>query len=231
MVKIFIFIFIFSTTNSFACKEPMIYKEANVKNFTFLESFLDESQEIFAGKIVNAGNERFRDQPIQIFMTKKIWLMGKKPHVYYVKDWYKNELHKENNLFGNYDFVSSSSGGFCPSFNMTRLQIPDKSYLYLGNSTVQYTIPLEMVVSLIKKLAERKSFWGNINPSWQFCEKNVECKVVKNKCGNELGINKKYEKKYLDFLESKESNRIDCSKEVANKNPTVKNKCVDYFCE
>lgn len=44
-------------------------------------------------------------------------------------------------------------------------------------------------------------------------------------------INQDQDTALAAYLSSKESERIDCKKEIVKKAVTVKNKCVDYFCE
>jgi hypothetical protein len=80
----------------------------------------------------------------------------------------------------------------------------------------------------IEKLAKKKDFVGEINPSWQFCESDNECVQSKNQCGKPIGVNKKYQKKYLDFLKTKKI-KTECSKE-AQASKSGESKCGENFC-
>lgn len=83
---------------------------------------------------------------------------------------------------------------------------------------------------LIRKLASRKVFVGEINPSWQFCEADSECVQSKNQCGEFIGVNKEYQKDYLGFLNSKKV-KTDCSKSITSGLIKSKeSKCVENFC-
>lgn len=113
-----------------------------------------------------------------------------------------------------------------------------KYFLYMSKEAEdkeKYIGP--MVLNLLKdskltieKFAKKRDFTGIINPSWQFCESDIECVKSKNQCGKQIGINKKYEKDYLSFLKQKKY-KTDCSKsvtaELATSNDT---KCVENFC-
>lgn len=228
---IFILIFILSSFQAHACKIPPIYSEEKEKDLHFLESFINESLEIYVGKIIDDKDAIVQSYPVQIFVTKKIWRQGKRSQSYEATRWYKRELNKENLKLGEYDFVSSHGVIFCSNPNLKRSQIPDKTYLYIGNNSVQYTIPINIAKPLLNKLSKIKNFWGDINPSWQFCETDTECRVVSNKCGKKIGVNEKYETDYLNFLKSNEAMKIDCKKEDGKKEALIKKKCVDYFCE
>lgn len=100
----------------------------------------------------------------------------------------------------------------------------NKGNLKPGLSTVR---SLRASEEIITKLAGIKKFFGEINPSWQFCEYDNECMLSKNQCGNTIGVNKKYEKDYLSFLKTKKG-KIDCSKVEMPKSRTLK--CVGSFC-
>lgn len=131
---------------------------------------------------------------------------------------------------------------------MPRSQGDAKNYRYIGeicflyaqektdnhgilNSDSYYkvmSVNSEKAKKLITKLADRQEFVGEINPSWQFCESDNECMRSKNMCGSLIGVNKKYEKHYLDFLKTNKL-KLDCSKE-STKTKTAESKCVENFC-
>ncbi|MGZ3789442.1 MAG: hypothetical protein ACXVLQ_13015 [Bacteriovorax sp.] len=88
----------------------------------------------------------------------------------------------------------------------------------------------DFVKIAIKKLANKKDFVGEINPSWQYCESDIECIQSKNWCGRLIGVNKKYQKDYMDFLKSK-LKKADCSKDVPiQAGKAADSKCVENFC-
>lgn len=84
-------------------------------------------------------------------------------------------------------------------------------------------------VSLINQLADKKDFTGEINPSWQFCMLDNECAQSKNQCGNLVGVNKKYQKDYINFLKTKKT-KVDCSKVSTQKEKYQPSKCKENFC-
>jgi hypothetical protein len=92
------------------------------------------------------------------------------------------------------------------------------------------SIKQEFVKKAIYKLAYKKDFVGEINPSWQFCESDNECILSKNQCGKLIGVNKKYQQDYLDFLKTKIV-KNDCSKEVPTQSGKSNEiKCIENFC-
>lgn len=123
------------------------------------------------------------------------------------------------------------NGGMCPAGNYGL----NKKYLFLSNDLTNpmfmKLIELSSARKFMEKLSLKKDFVGDINFAWQFCEKNLDCKTTINKCGIPVGINKIHEQNYLEFLKSKNSDRIDCKKESGKKATSIKNKCAYYFCE
>jgi hypothetical protein len=91
-------------------------------------------------------------------------------------------------------------------------------------------IPLNAAKDIIEKLATRKDFYGEINPSWQFCESDNVCVQSKNQCGKPIGVNKKYQNQNLDFLKLKLI-KTDCTKLAEDKKiKPNQSKCMENFC-
>lgn len=199
-----------------ACK-GIIISLGDQNNLEYMSKFLNEAQNIYFGTIVNDGRE-FRRKPIQVFKVKKIW-KSDKPGIN-AQEWFKREMQILNKRYGENDFVSSVTGGFCMNYNLKREQEPNKYYLYIGNNSVQYTIPIEKAKPLIVKLKELET--GNvINPSLQFCESDSQCVKVNSKCSN--SVNKEYANQ-LNALLKMNDNLCKTSK-------TVTSKCIEWFCE
>jgi hypothetical protein len=102
----------------------------------------------------------------------------------------------------------------------------------LDSTGYEGVIPLNTVKAkeIINKLANKKDFVGEINPSWQFCESDIECVQSKNLCGKSIGVNKKYQKNYLDFLKLKKI-KTECSKDLSVQIEKIgEPKCVENFC-
>jgi hypothetical protein len=121
----------------------------------------------------------------------------------------------------------------CPHENY----LPNIKYLFYALNDYQAFVkksswifimePLKGSKSTIEKFSSRKYFVGEINPSWQFCESDSDCVQSKNLCRKTIGINKKYEKDYLNFLKNKKA-ITNCS-EVEKAKPSV-TRCVENFC-
>lgn len=150
------------------------------------------------------------------------------------------EFDSNYNIPEGYYFIYSDLSSFEEAIALFKKNQEDKSSDFDGNCLVYHiwATPIKKWVRESSMVASHSyikshsfSFNGDMNKAWQFCEKDDECKSVKNKCGNQTPINKSHEKDYLDFLNSKDSARIDCKKETDKKPALVKNKCVDYFCE
>lgn len=85
-------------------------------------------------------------------------------------------------------------------------------------------------LTFIEKLSSKKDFIGDANPSWQFCRSDNECTQSKNQCGKPIGVNKKYESVYIDFLKAKKI-KTECSKESSDQTgKSAVSKCVENFC-
>ena len=159
------------------------------------------------------------------------------------------------NIWGTQFFVGERGWTFFPTrFEVKKIYIPNEdsstkrgivgeSYLFysiektningeLNSSSYIGLITLKSLKAkeVITKLASKKDFVGEINPSWQFCESDKECIQSKKQCGKPIGVNKNYQKDYLDFLKTKKI-KIECSKNnsVQTGKPSI-SKCVENFC-
>jgi hypothetical protein len=123
--------------------------------------------------------------------------------------------------------LSECSVHVVPSFEYLFLSLSEiKENAMIGKSGGTF-IKLSESKEYMEKLSSLTNFSGEINPAWQFCEKDDECVTSKNKCNIKIGVNRKYESTYLDFL--KESNRKwDCSKKNEKQ---IAGKCINSFCE
>lgn len=120
----------------------------------------------------------------------------------------------------------------CPHENY----LPNVKYLFYALNDYQAFVkksswifvmePLKGSRGTIEKFSS-KDFVGEINPSWQFCEDDLECVQLKNQCGNLIGVNKKHKKDYLFFLKTKKA-KLDCLK--AGDTKIGISKCVENFC-
>lgn len=141
-----------------------------------------------------------------------------------VKNWTQNQ--NEVNVGAGTDCDYSNL-----KFGKMYLLLAEKSFNMEGANKVSPCDSLlfelsDETDSIIKNLSPKKYFYGEINPSWQFCKRDNECLQVKNKCGNYIGVNKKYKDTYLDFLKTT-TKKFDCSKRT----PTASvSKCIDNFC-
>ena len=221
MKKLILLFFLTSSFELFACKilPPPPHERGSIDDTEFLSKFLSSAKNIYVGKIVN-DNREFRRKPVQVFKVKKIW-KSDVPDIN-AQEWFKREMQIQNKRYGENDFVSSVSGGFCGNNHyLKREEIPNKYYLYLGTTSIQYTIPIEKAKALIMKL-KNVDTRKNINPSWQFCESDNQCVKAGSKCS--ISLNKDYVSQFNTLL--KTVNDTHC-----NANKIVTSKCVEWFCE
>lgn len=127
---------------------------------------------------------------------------------------------------------SGDDGLFYPSNEI----VGEKYLLFMVNGKNKLSEDVEIHQLLKKsevaigKLALRKEFVGEMNLSWQYCKLDNECIQTKNLCGKPVGLNKEYQKIYLDFLASRKT-KVDCSKDAPRKTEkSMGSKCIDFFC-
>lgn len=68
---------------------------------------------------------------------------------------------------------------------------------------------------------------GHPNTFWKYCSENSSCKNIKDDCNVRIGINKKFEEKYKNYLKKKKNVHCDLINELSNKKSS---KCVKNFC-
>lgn len=222
MKKLVLF-FILTSVFSFellACKAAPV-KFGDVNDIEFMSEVLNEAQNIYFGEIAN-DNREFRGKPVQIFKVKKIW-KSDQPGINAQK-WFMSEMQILNKRYGKNDFVSSHGWGpllGCPTYHLYREEVPNKYYLYIDNTKVHYTIPIEKAAHLVMKLRSMDT-GKNFNPSLQFCKSDSQCTKLSSKCS--IAINRDFSDKFNAILSS-------LDEKLCNSKTTVKSKCVNWFCE
>lgn len=118
-------------------------------------------------------------------------------------------------------------GNLKDTYLFLALNKTDANGILKPGNTKLLPISSPLAKNVIKKLVMKKDFIGEINPSWQFCETDLECVQAKNQCGNLIGVNTEYEKDYLNFIKFKKL-KVDCSKSEISK--ASASKCLENFC-
>lgn len=139
---------------------------------------------------------------------------------------YPSKLDVPSRIVGDNDFQRVKQGLVGQKYFFIMNNISPRKDKYFGLHTL---VPLASSKRAMKLLAERKAFPGEINHAWRYCESDNDCLQVENKCGNRIGVNKKYKKEFLSFLKTTK-NVFDCS---TKDTPLKKSqsKCEEYFCE